>query len=157
LKADTHPSDLTLNLLPLLQTTGGHGYFSTGCGANDKMAGECFYMKIVNLRGRAFPQDILVWTANPPYDPNVRVYAYDTNGGTPTLTLLIQHFTKYNCDPLCIPVPDWKWEGLCGHTWCGLDIDDDGKEEIIGKHVFTYDLSGNKRVLWGINLKRDFH
>lgn len=143
-RPDSHMSPGSL--LPLINN---NGYFASGCGTGDKENGASFHLRVVNVRGRAFPQDILVWTQNPPYAPNFFVFGYDANAsGAATLTLLIQHDTWYGPSPL---------QGLSGHTWRGFDIDLDGKEEIIGKHVVSYSpgAQGNKTIRWGVILKSD--
>ncbi len=146
---DTHATlPASSSLLGLLLTG---RYFSASCTnpTKNNNGGESLYMRIVNVRGRAFPQDILVWTHGGPNNKNCMVFGYDTNpGGTPTLVKLFEHFTKDS-------LPN-EWEGAAGHTWSSLDIDYDGREEIIGRHVVTWDpVTQTKQVRWGVSLKAD--
>lgn len=134
----------------------GGQYFRTSCtpvacgdSSIDQKGGRSFFMKVVNVRGRTYPQDILVWTHNAVNNKALMVFGYDSNpGGTPSLVRLFEHATV-GTNPVEIA-------GSPGHTWSSVDIDYDGREEIIGRHVITWDpVTQTKQVRWGVSLKAD--
>lgn len=126
-------------------------YFAANCPPiiNSKPEPQAINLVIANVRGRAYPQDILVYAHDEVYAEGLWVYGYDTNGGTtPTLTRLFKHDTTVR-----VTGYDDRIFGLQGHNWRALDIDYDGIEEVIGKHVLAYDPSTQtKSIKWGIVL-----
>ena len=56
---------------------------------------ESFNIAIANFRGRATPQDIVLWASNPYNARAVEVFAYDSNGSNaPTVNSLFEHQTS---------------------------------------------------------------
>lgn len=144
-------------------------FFGDACEDDDErpMTRKTFRtlrMRVVNVRGRTFPQDIVVWCNHPKETKNVAVYGYDSNDGAGNegLELLFEHSASsetYPGESWLVANP--QWQGSAGHTWRGRDIDYDGKDELIGKHILGYDpelgpLLG-KQVRWGIGLKNVDH
>ncbi len=131
-----------------VQDMGQGDYFAASCGL--RKDGETIQMRIVNVRGRAMPQDILVWTNFAPSTRAVRVYRYDSDvGGSPLLMELFTHQTEDED-----AFPNWgvtAWEGNPGHNWRAKDIDLDGMEELLGVHIVDFDtVTMLPKVKWGM-------
>ena len=145
--ADTHPQRALGSMLD----SGSSGFFLPSCSATSSQHPvDSLNMRIVNVRGRGMPQDILVWANHPVNAEAFRVYGYDTNGGSPTLTLLASHQTASSAGTAI--------EGDPGHNSRAADIDFDGQDEIIGKHIVDFAKSPTSCTLtdsvsWGMVFK----
>lgn len=152
--------------LQLLSDPGGGDetpFFAEACmgqGA-ERDVSRTLSMRIGNVRGRTFPQDIIIWSNLSRGSKSVAVYGYDTDvAGGEDVSLLFEHSTESD------PNDDWltahpEWQGDPGHNWRARDIDYDGKDELVGKHLVSFDPDAppnmGKTVEWGMGFKNVDH
>lgn len=105
-----------------------NNYFK--CGDKDTYSVK---MSIVNVRGTTVPQDILVYAVGGDRDFAHAVYSYSNGSGSTSNTLNVAMYVNPGYDTELPNV------GEPGHTRLCADVNGDGKDEVIGRHVFEYD------------------
>jgi len=99
------------------------------CGDKDLAAVK---LRIANIRGTSIPQDILVYNVGGDKDFAHSVYSYSNGSGSTPNKLDVSMYVNPGFDS---SIPH---QGEPGHTRLALDLNGDGKDEVIGRHVFEY-------------------
>jgi len=91
-----------------------------------------YRLRLCNVRGRGFPQDIMVWS----HDPGEHLYVYGFDTTSPTSAVLTKLTATINVPwGIQSEYSGYTLSASPGHDWVCADIDNDGADEIVGRLV----------------------